>query len=96
MPEIDEFQPGLPSWADLSSPDLDESASFYGELLGWEAREPGEEYGGYRTFASGDKVVAGLAPTQSEDQPPSWNVYIAAADADETAEKVRRRAARSS
>jgi predicted enzyme related to lactoylglutathione lyase len=88
MPEIDEFQPGLPSWADLSSPDLDESASFYGELLGWEARDPGEEYGGYRTFASGDNVVAGLAPTQDEDQPPSWNVYIAVADADETAGKV--------
>ena len=88
MPEIDEFQPGLPSWADLSSPDLDESASFYGELLGWEARDQGEDYGGYRTFAKDDKVVAGLAPTQNEDQPPSWNVYIAVADADETAEKV--------
>jgi len=62
MPEIDEFQPGLPSWADLSSPDLDESASFYGELLGWEARDQGEDYGGYRTFAKDDKVVAGLAP----------------------------------
>src|SRR5918999_693334 len=39
MPEISEFQPGLPSWADLSTPDVDESRSFYGELLGWEAKE---------------------------------------------------------
>jgi predicted enzyme related to lactoylglutathione lyase len=87
MPEIDEFQPGLPSWADLASPDADESASFYGELLGWETGEASEEHGGYRQFRKDGKQVAGLAPAQ-EGQPPSWNVYIAVSDADEIAEKV--------
>jgi uncharacterized protein len=88
MPDIDEFQPGLPSWADLASPDADESASFYGELLGWEATDPSEEHGGYRQFMKDDKQVAGLAPIEDEGQPPSWNIYIAVSDAKEIADKV--------
>jgi uncharacterized protein len=91
MPEISEFQPGLPSWADLSTPDADESASFYGELFAWEAKEAGdpEETGGYRIFVKEDKQVAGLMPIQQEDQPPSWNTYISVSDADEIADKVK-------
>jgi uncharacterized protein len=91
MPEIDEFQPGLPSWADLSTPDPDESASFYGDLLGWDAKEgeDPEETGGYRIFVKDDKQIAGLMKIQNEDQPPSWNTYIAVSDADEIAKKVK-------
>jgi uncharacterized protein len=89
MPDIDEFQPGLPSWADLASSDHDESVKFYGELLGWEATDPSEEHGGYRIFKKDDKQVAGLAPLDDEEgQPPSWTVYIAVSDAKEIAEKV--------
>ncbi len=47
MPEMDGFKDGLPSWVDLASPDPDESASFYGELLGLEVTDPDEQYGGY-------------------------------------------------
>lgn len=91
MPEISEFPPGLPSWADLSTPDADESASFYGELFGWEAKEgeDPEEMGGYRLFTKDGKQVAGLMPIQQEGQPPSWNVYIAVSDADDVAEKAK-------
>jgi predicted enzyme related to lactoylglutathione lyase len=91
MPEVEEFQPGLPSWADLSSPDPDESASFYAEILGWEAEEGEnpEETGGYRIFTKDGKQIAGLMKIQNEDQPPSWNTYIAVSDADEIAEKVK-------
>src|SRR5215210_1830310 len=91
MPEISEFQPGLPSWADLSTPDVDESSSFYGELLGWEAKEAGdsEETGGYRLFLKDDKQVAGLMRIQQEGQPPSWNTYISVSDADEITDKVK-------
>lgn len=91
MPDISEFPPGLPSWADLSTPDADESASFYGDLFGWEAPEGEnpEETGGYRIFTKDGKNVAGLMPIQQEGQPPSWNVYIAVTDADDIAEKVK-------
>jgi predicted enzyme related to lactoylglutathione lyase len=90
MPEVEEFQPGLPSWADLSTPDADESASFYGALFGWDTEQPSdpEQTGGYRMFLSNGKQVAGLMPIQQEANPPSWNTYISVSDADEIAGKV--------
>ncbi len=36
-----EYAPGTPSWVELSSPDADAAAQFYGELMGWSATEPG-------------------------------------------------------
>jgi uncharacterized protein len=90
MPQIGEFQPGLPAWADLSTTNADESAQFYAELFGWEAREASgdaEETGGYRMFLKDGKQVAGLMPVQ--DQSPSWNTYISVAHADELAERVK-------
>ncbi len=89
MPEIDGFKDGLPSWADLASPDPDESVSFYKELLGLEATEADEEMGGYRMFTSQDRQVAGLMQIQDENQPPSWTTYINVSDADAVAEKVK-------
>jgi predicted enzyme related to lactoylglutathione lyase len=81
---------GIPSWVDLSSPDPDASAAFYGGLFGWTTTEPGpvEDTGGYRMFLKGDKVVAGLGPNQ-EGAPPSWTTYLAVDDADKTAELVK-------
>ena len=75
---------------ELSSPDTDAAAAFYGELLGWEATEPGpvEETGGYRMFQQGDQRVAGLMGHMQEGQPTVWATYISVADADETAAKV--------
>jgi predicted enzyme related to lactoylglutathione lyase len=78
-----EYPPGTPSWVDLSSPDLDASARFYGELFGWEAvagEGPVEETGGYRMFRLGDAMVAGLGPAQ-EGQPPVWTTYVSVSDA---------------
>src|SRR5918998_3567133 len=93
MPEISEFQPGLPSWADLSTPDADESASFYEALFGWEAKDPpgadSQDFGGYRLFLKDGKQVAGLMKIQREGQPPSWSTYISVSDADEILDKVK-------
>jgi len=86
---MDGFKHGLPSWADLGSPDPDESASFYGELLGLETTEADEELGGYRMFLREGRQVAGLGPLQQEGQPPSWTPYIDVKDADDVAEKVK-------
>jgi predicted enzyme related to lactoylglutathione lyase len=82
--------PGTPCWVDLSSPDTDASAGFYGELFGWSATEPGpaEETGGYRTFEQDGKSIAGLMGHMQEDQPTAWSTYIGVDDADETAQKI--------
>jgi len=91
MPEFSSYRPGTPCWMDLASPDPDASVRFYGELLGWEASEPGpaEETGGYRLFTLRGKQVAGLGPVQQEGQPPMWTTYVATDDADATADKAR-------
>jgi uncharacterized protein len=88
---VTEYAPGTPSWVELSSPDTDAAAAFYGELMGWEATEPGpvDETGGYRMFQQGDQRVAGLMGHMQEDQPTVWATYISVADASDTAAKVK-------
>jgi predicted enzyme related to lactoylglutathione lyase len=91
MPEVSEYAPGTPSWVDLASPDPDASARFYGGLFGWDAPDPGpvEESGGYRMLQRDGRNVAGLGPTQTEDQPAMWTTYVSTADAEGVAAKVR-------
>jgi predicted enzyme related to lactoylglutathione lyase len=75
---------------DLSSPDLDASARFYGELFGWEAAEsegPVEQTGGYRMFRLNGTEVAGLGPAQ-DGQPPAWNTYIAVDDVNAIKDRI--------
>lgn len=85
-----EYAPGTPSWVELSSPDTDAAAGFYGDLMGWEATEPGpvEETGGYRMFEQDGMSVAGLMAHMQEGQPTAWSTYVSIADADATAERV--------
>ena len=86
-----EYAPGTPSWVELSAPDTDAAAAFYGDLMGWSATEPGpvEETGGYRMFQQGDQRVAGLMGHMQEGQPTIWATYVSVADADDTAAKVK-------
>jgi len=85
-----DYPPGIPSWVDLSSPDPDASAAFYGQVFGWETVESDDpEAGGYRQFKLGGKSVAGLTPLWGEQQVPWWTTYINVADADETAAKIK-------
>jgi predicted enzyme related to lactoylglutathione lyase len=85
-----EYPQGTPSWVDLSSPDVDASAHFYGQLFGWELAStdgPIEETGGYRMFNLDGQNVAGLGSAQ-EGQPPAWSTYIAVDDAAAIKDKV--------
>jgi predicted enzyme related to lactoylglutathione lyase len=90
MPERDGFEPGTPSWVDLTTPDPEGAWRFYGELFGWEHTEPGpvEETGGYAMFTSGGKLVAGVGPVMQEGQPSYWATYFATDDADALTERV--------
>ena len=58
-----EYAPGTPSWIDLSSPDPDASAAFYGTVMGWTTTEPVAEAGGYRRFSR--VMPRSPAPTSS-------------------------------
>src|ERR1022692_3486949 len=85
-----DYAPGTPSWIELSSPDTDVAAKFYGELMGWSATEPGPaETGGYRMFQQDGQNVGGLMGTMQEGPPTAWSTYISVADAEETATQVK-------
>jgi predicted enzyme related to lactoylglutathione lyase len=90
MSERTSYEPGTPSWVDVSSPDLEGSKGFYAGLFGWEAQDAGpvEETGGYAMFKLKGRNVAGLAPIQDESQPPVWSAYVATDDADAAAARV--------
>ncbi len=90
MPERSSYAPGTPSWADLSSPDVKASVSYYDALFGWKAIETGskEETGGYRMFLLGGKPVAGIGSLPPDGQPPVWATYVTVDDAEATAAKV--------
>jgi uncharacterized protein len=94
MAETNGVAPGTPSWVDLSSPDVDASVKFYGELFGWTADEGSPEYGGYRMLRSGGKQVAGVGPIMNPGQPPAWMTYVSVDDAKATSAKAQQAGAK--
>lgn len=80
------IQPGDPVWVDLFTSDPDRAIAFYGELFGWTA-DHNEDFGGYITFHSDGKAVAGgMGKSSPADGPDQWTVYLATTDARATAE----------
>jgi predicted enzyme related to lactoylglutathione lyase len=89
MAESNGVSAGTPSWVDLSSPDVDASAKFYGDLFGWTADPGSPEFGGYRMLRNNGKMVAGLGPIMNPGQPPVWTTYVSVDDAAATAAKAK-------
>lgn len=68
---------GAPCWIDLTTSDTERSRAFYGQLFGWAAEEPAEEFGGYFNFTKGGVQVAGCMPNQpGMEMPEVWSVYL--------------------
>jgi uncharacterized protein len=85
-----DYVPGAPDWVDLGTPDVDAAAAFYGAVFGWQFQSAGPEAGGYGFFMLDGKMVAAIGPLQDKDAPSSWTVYFHTADADATADAVRK------
>ncbi len=90
MTDVTSYAPGTPCWVDLSTADIEASAAFYGDLLGWQVpeRENSAEMGGYRRAELDGHDVAGMVPLMQEGQPPAWSTYVAVEDAAATGAKV--------
>ena len=86
--KVDKHLDGATSWMDLSTPDLEGSALFYGGLFGWDAPEGPPEVGGYRQAVLDGEVVAGLGPKMMPEQPTAWTPYIQTSDIDGTVDKA--------
>ena len=48
MAVMTKYDPGIPSWVDLGTPDPAEASRFYSDLFGWTIEEGPPEFGGYR------------------------------------------------
>ncbi|MGW0738097.1 VOC family protein [Streptomyces sp. NPDC002851] len=82
-----DFKTGSVNWADVGSPDIEAANSFYGGLFGWEAHAA-EEFGGYVTYRSDGKRVAGGMQVPSGQGAPAWAVYFQTPDVDATVKAV--------
>jgi predicted enzyme related to lactoylglutathione lyase len=80
---------GAWTWNELTTPDLDAAAAFYGTLLGWEVADapgPLRRAG----FTLGNLLVAGAhEPTSGENAAPRWTVTFRVADADASVARVQ-------
>ncbi|HEY0278900.1 MAG TPA: VOC family protein [Solirubrobacterales bacterium] len=92
MSERTSYEPGTPSWVELSgTPDVDAAEAFYRDLLGWEIPEQpnSAELGGYRRAQLNGRDVAGVMGKMDDSQPTVWATYVSVEDADATLAKVR-------
>lgn len=80
---------GAPIWFDLMSSDVVRATAFYGELFGWEAEPPREDFGGYQNFLLHGRRVAGISPVMPDAGPPDvWSIYLRSDDLDATVTKA--------
>jgi predicted enzyme related to lactoylglutathione lyase len=79
------YPPGVPSWVDLGTPDLDAAQSFYGSVFGWSFVDVTGNSAQTSVIAQIDgRDVAGLA----EGPDATWRTYIAVDDAAQAATRV--------
>jgi uncharacterized protein len=89
MAEREGYDPGTPSWVDLTTPDLDDAVRFYGGLFGWDFEDAGEDAGHYHMASLRGKRVAGLGPTQPGAPPTAyWTTYLTGTDVDAHAKAI--------
>lgn len=87
MPTRDQAPIGSPCWTDLWTSDVDGSRRFYGELFGWEAQEPSEEFGGYFMFTrDGMPVAGGMGDMGDMKASDDWTIYLSVSDIAKTLE----------
>ena len=87
--ETDSYQHGVPSWVDVSSPDVPASIAFYSGLFGWDVQQGPPEAGGYSIALLNGRSVAGIGPQMNPGAPPAWMTYVNVDSADDVAEKVK-------
>jgi hypothetical protein len=83
------WAPGTPCWIDLGVADIPKAEAFYSGLFGWDVYDTGPEGGHYRMCSIGGLPVAGIGAQASPESGTYWTTYIASADADDTAAKIR-------
>ncbi|MER7947913.1 VOC family protein [Streptomyces sp. NPDC096079] len=90
MTEATPRSPGTPCWVSLMVHGLDATQEFYHELFGWEFVPGPQQLGPYVRALLGGEEVAGIGQLPPDRHLRiAWTPYLAAEDADETAENIR-------
>jgi predicted enzyme related to lactoylglutathione lyase len=69
-------EPGALAWNELSSPDVDASAAFYGDLFGWTTSQFEGSPERYLVVMNGDRANGGIRELGDQPAPPHWLPYI--------------------
>lgn len=92
MPEITKYKPGMFSWVDMGTPDVEGAKKFYAGIFGWAAQDmPAGDDMTYTMFTLQRCNVAAIYG-QREDQkgvPPMWLEYFTVESADKAAAKAQ-------
>jgi predicted enzyme related to lactoylglutathione lyase len=81
-------------WYELLTTDIAAAKAFYGEVVGWGARDASTPDLAYTLFSAGEAPVSGLMGLPEEARKmgatPRWVGYVAVDDLDETVDRIRR------
>lgn len=78
---------GTPCWIDINVPDVAASARYYGDLLGWKARDLGDESGGFVIATKRAAAAAAIGPSMQPGA-VAWTLYFASDDVERTAADI--------
>ena len=93
MPQVDNHPPGEFCWLELATSDQNAGKKFYSDLFGWNINDmPMGPAGVYTIFRLDGRDVAAACTMQKDEAamgvPPHWSIYIAVANADQSAAKA--------
>ena len=88
-------QPARFAWYELLTTDVEAASAFYGQVVGWGAKDESTEDLVYAVLTAGEVPVGGLMDLPEEGRrlgaTPRWLGYVAVDDIDDTAAQIRRR-----
>ena len=80
-------------WYDVMTSDTKAAESFYHEVIGWDAKDPGMPDVSYTLLSMGPAMVGGLMPIPEDARKagvgPTWMGYIGVNDVDAYAKRVK-------
>jgi predicted enzyme related to lactoylglutathione lyase len=82
--------PGALAWNELSTPDMDGAAAFYGALFGWQLAPMDTGDSPYLVIRNGEANNGGVRPLDPPTMPPSWGVYFAVDDIESALARVQK------
>lgn len=88
MPTRHGYSEGIPSWADLGTPDVEGAKAFYNAVFGWEYQDEETDSNPYSMALQKELSAAGIGPLQGENMPTVWSTYFAVDDADAAAARI--------